>query len=192
MKNRTKEILKFFIIWLLIFIIIMSVFLILKKITKEVIINKVIKTYTTDIDIQIDKNEKETKDITMQINGNTVIGVLKIDKINFEGLVYEGTNQKILNKGVGHFEESPILLGNVCLAAHNYVGYWANLHTLKKGDTISYISYLGNKDYEVFNIREIDETDWSLLKNTDDNIITLITCIKNKEEKRLCVQAKEK
>lgn len=191
MKNKAKEILKFFMIWLLIFILIMSIFLIVRKITNKMMVDKVVKTYTTDIDVQIDKNEKETKDITMQINGNTVIGVLKIDKINFEGLVYEGTNQKILKKGVGHFEESPVLSGNVCFAAHNYREYWAKLHTLEKGDIISYISYLGSKDYEVFNIKEIDETDWSLLGPTDNNIITLITCIKNKEEKRLCVQAKE-
>lgn len=193
MKNKTKEIMKFLIIWLLIFIIIISIGQVIRKLSNKIIIDKVVNTYTTNIDIEIEKKENDLpkNDLTIQINGNTVIGVLRIEKINFEGLVYEGTNQEVLKNGVGHFENSPVLLGNVCFAAHNNRNYWAKLHILKKGDIIDYISYLGSKKYEVFNIKEIDKTDWSLLKNTDNNIISLITCIRDKENKRLCLQAKE-
>ena len=41
------------------------------------------------------------------------------------------------------------------------------------------------------NIQVIFETDWSLLQNTEENKITMITCIKNKRNQRLCVQASE-
>ena len=44
--------------------------------------------------------------------------------------------------------------------------------------------------YTVYNTKEIDSTDWSVTLETSENIITLITCISNKPEKRLCVQAK--
>ena len=44
----------------------------------------------------------------------------------------------------------------------------------------------------VSNIKTIDETDWSDTENTEDNRITLITCVKGQKEKRLCVQALEK
>ena len=54
-----------------------------------------------------------------------------------------------------------------------------------------YKTFWGNKSYEVFNSSIIDETDFSLLENSDQNIITLITCVKNNKPKRLCVQAKE-
>ena len=37
--------------------------------------------------------------------------------------------------------------------------------------------------------KEILETDWSNLEGTSDNRLTLITCIKNKVNQRLCVQA---
>ena len=37
----------------------------------------------------------------------------------------------------------------------------------------------------------IEETDFSYLKSTDDNRITLITCVSGQKEKRLCVQAVE-
>jgi len=39
--------------------------------------------------------------------------------------------------------------------------------------------------------KEIINTDWSVTLNTDENMITLITCVTGQPEKRLCVQAKE-
>lgn len=46
--------------------------------------------------------------------------------------------------------------------------------------------------YEIILSTVIDETDWSYLKETEDNRITLITCVRNRPNKRLCVQAIEK
>jgi sortase A len=96
-----------------------------------------------------------------------------------------------LAKGVWHFESSSYLEGNVCLAAHNTNKFWAKLHTLETGDKITYISFLGTKEYQVTNKTQISETDWSLLENTNENTLTLITCVKGQKEKRLCVQATE-
>lgn len=137
--------------------------------------------------------ETENTDFSFDFNNDTgIIGIIKIDKINFEGLVYEGIDLNTLDKGVGHFENSPIFNGNVCLAAHNSSKLWAKLNKLEVNDIINYFCVLGTKQYVVYNIQEIDDTDWSLLQDTDNNIITLITCIKNTPEKRLCVQAIEK
>ena len=189
MNSKTTKIILISII--LILIILLSIITI-KEFYNKQMIKKVSSTYTSNIDLLVKNKDSNTEDLKLKINGDTVIGVLKIDKINFEGLVYEGTTDKILKKGIGHFENTPILNGNVCIAGHNYWNYLAKLHTLQKGDKISYISYLGTKEYEVSNIKEIDETDFSLLENSDNNIISIITCIKNKPEKRLCVQAIEK
>ena len=38
----------------------------------------------------------------------------------------------------------------------------------------------------------IKDTDWSRLENTEENILTLITCVENKPEQRRCIQAIEK
>lgn len=46
--------------------------------------------------------------LSIPIDGLNVVGFIKIEKINFEGLVYEGTSQDVLKKGVGHFECSPV------------------------------------------------------------------------------------
>lgn len=190
MNNKTKKFLEILLIFLMIVFAILFGIYTGENIYNRNMIKKVSKVYTENIDIQND-NSKNIEETKIEIDGKNVLGVLKIEKINFEGLVYEGTDSKLLNKGVGHFEQTPVLEGNPCFAAHNYYKYWAKLHNLKNGDSISYISYLGTKNYEVSKVVEISEKDWSLLKNTDENIITLITCIKNQPEKRLCVQAKE-
>ena len=41
-------------------------------------------------------------------------------------------------------------------------------------------------------IQVISDTDWTMLEETSDNRITIITCVKNHPEVRLCVQAMEK
>ena len=151
-------------------------------------------TYQTFSEIEEEKmqeNEKENKVTRIESNGNDILGIIKIEDIDFEGIIYEGTTQDILKIGVGHFEDTPNFDGNVCLAAHNTSKYWAKLKNLKNGSKIVYTSYLGKREYEVFSSKQIEETDLTSLENTEENVITLITCIKGQKEKRLCVQAKE-
>ena len=37
----------------------------------------------------------------------------------------------------------------------------------------------------------IEQTDWKYVQNTEDNRITLITCVENMHDYRRCVQAVE-
>lgn len=145
---------------------------------------------TNDIFIENTEEEKKPNEENL-VNGDSAIGTIKIPKINFEGKIYEGTSLEVLAKGVGHFDNSPYLDGNVCLAAHNTSKFWAKLKTLKKGDKITYESFLGTREYEVFELSEIEETDWTKLENTNKNVLTLITCVKGNKPKRLCVRAIE-
>lgn len=181
----------------LIIIATISTFFIVKYFMNKNKINYVYKEYSNDntqnrLDTENNNIEPNSTDnLMLHIDGENVLGVIKIDKINFEGLIYEGTSMQTLSKGVGHFENTPYIDGNVCLAAHNSNLYWAKLHTLSTGDKIHYTCFLGTKEYEVSNISKISETDWSSLENTDTNTLTLITCVKGQKNLRLCVQAKE-
>ena len=172
-------------------------FFIVKYFMNKNKINYVYEEYSNDntqnrLDTENNNIESDSTDnLMLHIDGENVLGVIKIDKINFEGLIYEGTSMQTLSKGVGHFENTPYIDGNVCLAAHNSNLYWAKLHTLSTGDKIHYTCFLGTKEYEVSNISKISETDWDSLKNTDTNVLTLITCVKGQKDLRLCVQAKE-
>ena len=181
----------------LIIIATISTFFIVKYFMNKNKINYVYEEYSNDntqnrLDTENNNIESDSTDnLMLHIDGENVLGVIKIDKINFEGLIYEGTSMQTLSKGVGHFENTPYIDGNVCLAAHNSNLYWAKLHTLSTGDKIHYTCFLGTKEYEVSNISKISETDWDSLKNTDTNVLTLITCVKRQKDLRLCVQAKE-
>lgn len=181
----------------LIIIATISTFFIVKYFMNKNKINYVYEEYSNDntqnrLDTENNNIESDSTDnLMLHIDGENVLGVIKIDKINFEGLIYEGTSMQTLSKGVGHFENTPYIDGNVCLAAHNSNSYWAKLHTLSIGDKIHYTCFLGTKEYEVSNISKISETDWSSLENTDTNTLTLITCVKGQKNLRLCVQAKE-
>ena len=193
-KNKKIIILTIFFI---ITITIISIFLINKHSEKSKI-QVVLDTYCNEnVQERINTQSSITndnfviEDLLFQIDGKNVLGVIEIDDINYEGLIYEGTSMQTLAKGVGHFENTPYFEGNVCLAAHNTNKFWAKLHTLKEGDLINYYSFLGTKQYKVFNISSVSETDWSNLENTEENTLTLITCIKGQKDNRLCVQAKE-
>ena len=69
--------------------------------------------------------------------------------------------------------------------------YFARINELEKGDIITYQTKFYTRKYQVDNIQAIFETDWSLLENTTENKLSLITCIANKKNQRLCVQATE-
>lgn len=178
---------------LIIIIVIISTFFIVKHFKDKEKIDNIIENYSDEnIQDRLDNEDiKSTDDLMQQIDGEYVIGVIKIDKIGFSGLVYKGTSLDTLSKGVGHFDSSPYLNGNVCLAAHNTSKYWAKLYTLKKGDKIIYTSFLGTKEYVVTDMLQISETDWARLSNTTENMLTLLTCVKGKPTQRLCVQALE-
>ncbi len=189
MSKRIKKIIMISIITIVIIIAIIATFFIVKYFIDKAKINNVSDVYSSD-NVQ-DRLDNEKDNLLLQIDGETVLGVIKIEKIGFEGLIYEGTTLNTLDKGVGHFENSSYFDGNVALAAHNSNKFWAKLHTLQNGDKISYISFLGTRQYQVTNVTKISATDWSLLENTDENSLTLITCVKGKPSQRLCVQAIE-
>ena len=146
-------------------------------------------------DIQTDDEfENVTYDKLEDIWDNSVLGILSIEKIGLNATVKEGTSGEILLNYIGHIEETATYDGNVGLAGHNRGcenSYFARINKLKKGDIIQYKTKFFDRTYVVDNIKVIYETDWSLLNPTEENKITLITCIAGKKEQRLCVQATE-
>lgn len=122
------------------------------------------------------------------------LGTLKIPELDLSVKIYEDTTNAVLAKGVGHFKGSSIWNGNVCLAAHNRGtnNYFGGIHELEYGDTIKLTTKKGTRTYEVYSIKKISVYDTSKLQSTADNIITLITCVKNQaEDYRWCVQGYE-
>ena len=97
-------------------------------------------------------------------------------------------------KYIGHMPETAKYEGNIGLAAHNRgteFSYFARLNELEKGDKIIYKTKFYERTYIVTKKKVIYDTDWSYLQTTKDNRMTMITCIANKPNQRLCVQAVE-
>lgn len=120
---------------------------------------------------------------------------IEIHKINLKAEIAEGTTKNILDDYVGHFEDTSRDKGNICLAAHNRGyknNYFARLKELKVGDEIIYIYNDLKKIYVVEKHEIIRDTEWDNLENTEDDRITLITCVENEPEYRRCIQGIEK
>lgn len=120
---------------------------------------------------------------------------IEIPKISLIANISEGTTKEVLNQYVGHFENTSKEEGNVGLAAHNRgyeVNYFKDLKLLKEGEEIKYTHNEFQKIYEVKKCRIIKDTEWEFLEETEENMLTLITCVENQPEYRRCIQAIEK
>ena len=189
---------KIFVLFIALILVVCIGFLISydKKMVKQENENTIGKTdETNEIKLEIteddgfDENYDENYD---ESEDEDLIGSLKIEKINLNGKVKEGSNSDVLRDYIGHIEETAKYDGNVGLAAHNRgntYSYFARINELEPGDEIIYSTKYGDRKYVVDSKKEILETDWSQLEGTPENKLTLITCIKNKVNQRLCVQA---
>lgn len=150
---------------------------------------KNIETIDTKEEIK-PKQYKETEDLIVEEE----IWQIEIPKIELIAPIAQGTSQEVMSKYVGHFENTEFIHGNVGLAAHNRgfpINYFARLKELKEGDEILYKTPYGEKTYKVITSTIIKDTDWSYLQDTDKNTITLITCVENRPNYRLCIQGIE-
>ena len=124
---------------------------------------------------------------------NGSLGRLEIPTLDLSVRIYQGTDSKTLAKGIGHFEDTSIWNGNVCLAAHNRGAnsYFGQIHTLNIGDKITLTTKLGTRTYHVTDVSKVSETDRSGLADSGENMLTLYTCVRNQRDQRWCVTAVE-
>ena len=163
--------------------------------TSIFLINNKNKELASVQDIQTDDEfENVTYDKAEDIWDDSVLGIITIDKIGLNATVKEGTSSETLLNYIGHIEETATYDGNIGLAGHNRGcenSYFARINELEDGDIIKYKTKFFDRTYVVDNIQVIYETDWTLLESTEENKLSLITCIASKRNQRLCVQATE-
>lgn len=147
------------------------------------------------VDCQSNEQTNDIKILDTNLNKYTQYKWrIQIPKIKLNAPIVEGTQIENMRKGVAHFESSSNWDGNVCLAAHNRgykYNYFQEIKQLEIGDKIIYKTEEGIRNYEVELNEIIKQTDWLYLKQTNENKITLITCVENNPEYRVCIQAKE-
>ena len=122
------------------------------------------------------------------------LATLKIPTLGLSVKVYQGTDADALRKGAGHFANTSIWEGNVAIAGHNrgVNNHFGKIHTLDIGDTIKLTTKLGTRTYEVYAVYKVSVDDMSVLNDSSENIITLVTCVRDQPAYRWCVQARAK
>ncbi len=172
------------------------------------LISNILKKNSVLVELNSNNINQETKDNSETQNNYTITQTKEnletteeknwkiiIPKISLEANISEGTRKETMDKYVGHFEETSKKDGNIGLAAHNRgyeVNYFARIKELKEGDEIRYKYFDFEKIYTVVENKIIKDTDWEDLEKTEDNRITLITCVENEPEYRRCLKGIEK
>ena len=151
----------------------------------------------TEIGVEIFnlKSQEENNKINEKTEATNSVWQIQIPSIELIADIRDGTDKETLNKYVGHFIETPLENGNIGLAAHNRgydFNYFSRLKEVIEGDEIIYKYKEIERVYEVVKNKIIKDTDVKVLDNTEENVLTLITCVENEPEYRRCVQAKEK
>ena len=132
----------------------------------------------------IKKEVDERYQSLLNVNGSGMIGYIRIPKINAELPIYHGTEEKVLQSGVGHFEGTSLPIGgestHAVLTGHRGLPsklLFTDLDNLEKGD-IFYIKVLG----ETF-AYQVDQILTVLPENTKEltivpgkDYVTLVTC----------------
>ena len=105
------------------------------------------------------------------------IAVLTIRKISLEVPVFDGTDELVLNRGVGRIigTSKPGKGGNIGIAGHRD-GFFRGLKDIQPGDRIELATLDSTIVYVVDSIKIVLPEDISVLESRERPSITLVTC----------------
>ena len=169
------------------FITIITIYLIyakeenLEKISK--ILNKNIKLYSV---YNVEKTEEQE---------DLYLGKIIIEKIKLEYAVFNLYNEELLKISPCKFYGKSLKeRSNICIAAHNYNDdrFFGRIDELEVKDMIKIEDFKGNEYiYTIYDIFEIKDSDFSILKAKKIYELTLLTC-NNSNNKRIIIKAYRK
>lgn len=138
---------------------------------------------------QLTEKEKEKL-----INGYTPIALIEIPSINLSQGLVEGITDDVLQYYLGHFENSamPGEKGNFAVAGHRVSDYseaFVNLYKTEIGDQIIVKANKKEYIYEITDNFIVSPENVSVLDDTEDATITLVTCTVGAKE-RVIVKGK--
>jgi len=105
------------------------------------------------------------------------LGLIEISAIGLEVMILEGTDDGVLRRGVGHIPGTPLpgQQGNVSIAGHRDT-FFRPLRKIRKNDEITLTTLNGTFRYRVDFTQVIDPENTRVLANSDEAILTLVTC----------------
>jgi sortase A len=107
----------------------------------------------------------------------SAIGDLSIPKVALSAVVLHGSDARTLRRGPGHLENTalPGRAGNAVIAGHRD-SFFRGLGDIATGDDIFIDTVDGHLHYRVTSTSVVGAHDMSVLEQTDDATLTLITC----------------
>lgn len=155
------------------------------------------------VDKQIKKNEQEknpTTEVVATYGGinYTVLGKIRIKKINIYQPILKENTKKAYDASVVKMSGPDLNTnGNVAIGGHNFMkgNFFIKINRLVNGDKVTITDLTGKSiDYYVYEygVRSVDDASYlAQPENSEDKIITLVTCTKGGKE-RYYVKAKAK
>ena len=121
---------------------------------------------------------------TLKMEGTSIMGYVKIDKIGVELPVYHGTSDAVLNRGVGHLEGSSLPVGgestHSVMSAHRGLPsakLFTDLDRMEIGDTFQVTVLDQVLTYQVDQVKVITPTEIDDLQIVEGkDYCTLFTC----------------
>jgi sortase A len=105
------------------------------------------------------------------------LAVLRVPKIGLEVPVLEGTDESVLNRGVGHITYTPQFgaAGNVGVAGHRD-GFFRGLKDVTEGDVIEVETLSARQSYTIRRISIVSPDRVDVLAPSAEPTLTLVTC----------------
>jgi sortase A len=105
------------------------------------------------------------------------LGRIEISTIGLTAMILEGTDARTLRRAVGHIPGTPLpgQPGNVAITGHRDT-FFRPLRNIRKDDEIRLTTLSGSYRYGVDSIKVVEPGDTKVLNNSDDAILTLVTC----------------
>jgi sortase A len=102
---------------------------------------------------------------------------LSIPRINLSAVVLNGSDTLTLRRGPGHIDDTalPGEPGNVAIAGHRD-SFFARLRYIEVGDDVFLDTPHDHMHYRVQSHRVVSPTDVSVLEDTAESTVTLVTC----------------
>lgn len=124
-----------------------------------------------------DFEQTDTQSASEDLPGDKPLALLNIRRLNLEVPVFNGTDPITLNRGAGTVTGAalPGENGNVVISAHRD-SFFRPLKDLMIGDVIELSRHDGVQQFEVREIFITDPLDISVLDQSSEPLLTLITC----------------
>jgi len=132
------------------------------------------------------------------VNNMFVIGIIEISTLDLHyPILFEITDENLKIAPCKFYGPMPNKVGNLCIAAHNYRNqiFFSRLNELTLNDIINIYDSNGSKiSYYIYD-KYVTDSSYLECTNQDTNgekEITLVTCNKPDNSKRIIIKAKEK